>query len=123
MDNHTEHKEEHPINHTSQPDYSGVMKLYKQLEQKGFKAEADKVMGDISSHYSADNPAPAKLIQSELEKILHSTDNNYVGIAAKMMAVGLGFAINPVVGVGALAYFLYNEYQKNQSHNEPKPAH
>lgn len=52
--------------------YDGVMKLYEQLKAKGpeYKAKADVAMQDISSHYTADHPAPPAEIEKKLQEIL-----------------------------------------------------
>ena len=57
----------HDSHSDSQPDYSGVMSTYKQLEGMGLKAEADAVMSSISQKFTPEHPAPPEVIQAGLE--------------------------------------------------------
>ena len=59
-------------------DYSHVMEVYNKLSAKGpeYKAKADKVMQEISSHYSESNPAPPGVIQKGLEEILNEHESH-----------------------------------------------
>ena len=125
----SEHKSADKGAQAHQPDYSKVMSLYKKLESKGLKAQADKIMADISSHYPADHPAPPEKIMEGLESILHHktssghSSNSYLELATEFLIGAASLAGGPITGAIGLGTIAFYEYNKRNSSKQQKPAH